>query len=184
MNDSPDTADDFQDNTQVDVFLESDDAYTDAALAPLPTATSDTERPQAGLSRATIKRVIDKFVELESASTQHRALIAATLGCKADAAEITALVMSANRTNLDALTQVVTLAEAAASNPFEAVIRASALDRDDQKRVWGVLTLLGAATGGLPAKEMTAATRLAESAGALTPAQTADIGAVRALGKK
>lgn len=142
-------------------------------------------RPKhGGLTRAVAKKVIEKYLELTAAPPKQLQLLAATLGVKADAAELAATIASAQRTNLQAINELASVAESAVGSPFAGVLTAAALSRENAKRVWVILSHLGQVTGALPVKELTAAAKIAEAAAELSAENLADLDAVRQLGRK
>lgn len=168
---------------EADAPVDADQADDSERDEPEDTG-SEARSKGAGLTRQAAKKVIEKYLELDAATDVQLRLLAAVLGGKPDAAELTATIVSAPRTNLGALNELGAIAASATANPFEAVMQAAALSRESSKRIWAVLTGLDAVTGSLPGKDLAAASRIAEAAGALDPTALEHLDAVRQLGRK
>lgn len=144
-------------------------------------STGTRSRPATPNTRGIARKAIAKYIEVSAAPPKQLALLAATVGGKADAAELAATIVSSPRPGLGALNDIAALA---GDDIYDSLLAAAGLGRERSRRAWALLTHLGQVSGNLPAKEMVAATDLAKAVARLTPDDHADLDAVRRLGSK
>jgi hypothetical protein len=146
----------------------SDTVETPAA-APAP-STSDAERkprrkaPRPAptkLTAAQVRRVLTQAESIQSHSDQTRELLAAALGTTTDLEELVVGSLAPGKAG----DNVAGLLELREATGFAAVVSAGSLleDKDSARRVWALLTAVGQVAGPIPAKDLVAATNVAEA---------------------
>lgn len=179
----------FGDEVEHEELNDSDDVEDSNDVDETSDDSGDTESAsgrsnKSGLTKASARRAIDKAFEIQAATEDQQLLLAAVLGTRVDVADMAATIVSSGRTNLSALNELAQIAESATANPFEGVVAAMSLSRENRKRVWALLTQLNQVEGGIPSKESTAAAKIAEAATSLSSTAFASLDAVRTLGRK
>lgn len=144
---------------------EDDSQYIDLADLDGQAAKRKSSAARPKLTPALVRRVLIRAAQLEAADQRSRDLLAAALGAKADVDDLTVQSLTASRAQMSAVLELIELA--GVSNPFEATVRAMSLEREATRRVWHLLTVLGAVSGSLPAKDVAAGAKLAEAAAGL-----------------
>ncbi|MDQ2740465.1 MAG: hypothetical protein M3Y35_18020 [Actinomycetota bacterium] len=176
----------YDDQSPVDDALEDDELDEEG----VDEADADSRGPSpkahpriAGRdgSRALIRRVAQKAVELSAAEPDQRALLSSLLGCTDDQVDLTVAVMSAGRAAFRPVSDLAAIAEADA---MEAGLMAAALGRPRMKAAWSVLEGIGAVSGGMPSADMKAAIALAKGAKGMSAKDNATIEAAVALGRR
>ena len=135
----------------------------------------------ARLTAAQVRRVLAQEVLVSEQDDNVRAVLAAVLGTPANTTEIVVATLTATKAPAEAIAEVENLA--AITNPYEKVVAAIgiAADRENARRVWGLLTELGKVTGAIPAKEVQAGSKIAEAVDALDVGDLAALSAVTEL---
>jgi len=154
-------------------------AGDDAEASASGTGAKSTAKSEA----AVLRRGIAKYSALLALQDRELTLLAAASGSRADAVEL-AVAITTSGLKLTALSDVLALAAAVASDPFAAVFAAAGLERDAARGAWALLSALGLVAGNLPGKDQQAATELARAAGRLTDEQRAQLDDVRRLARK
>lgn len=134
-----------------------------------PERSSRAARPD--FTNHMVLKAIEKyeFVKLLPGETLER--VAAVTGSKhADPARLTAHVLSTGGKSAVA-THLQTLLKAREQSELDVMVVAVGLDRSELNGVWRLLTVLGAAEGVLPGKEITAAKQLTQAVVGLTEQQ-------------
>lgn len=147
-------------------------------------ARGGAARPRKQITKQSAAKAIAKYIELTAADKTHLELLAVAIGGKAEPAELAATIVSSARVNLGPLNDIVTLSDAAANSPYEAMLAVFKLDRDQIKQIWSLLSAAGIASGTLTVKEQAAAVAVAEAAGKISTDDRALFDAVRSLARK
>lgn len=175
------TAFDEDDSTGHDV--EADE--TDSDAADLDAAGSDVRsgaRVRRPISKQSAAKAIAKYLELVDAPGAHLEVLGVTLGARADAAELAAVIVSSPRINLSALNDVLALADA--TSPYAAMLEAMKLSREQLRSVWALLAAVDVVSGTLPAKDSAAAIAAAEASASIGSAERGMFDAARTLSRK
>ena len=144
-----------------------DDQPEDEDGEPRTTSRKSARRktPRSGvrLTAAQVRRVLSQADVIEQLETSERDLLAATLGTNGSTEDLVVATLSATKAG-DVITEL--LAIAAEEDQFQPVMLAHTLlsERDNARRVWALLTALDKVSGGIPAKEIQAATVVAAAA--------------------
>lgn len=124
-------------------------------------ATASSARPAArAITRAQVRRIVAKTLEVAEAPEDTRKVASALLGCTSAVADLSASIVLAKRGVLAPVTDVKALA---AADPLEAGIDAATMGRDRIKAMWTLLTALGALKSDLPASDPKAALALVKT---------------------
>lgn len=159
---------------------EIDEAEEDAGTGEQKGAPARNRAAEAKL----IRRAIAKHEELRTADASAVAIVAALVGAKPDAADLTVAILSGGRIDTSPISGIADLAKLAESDPVEAMFAALGTNRDVLKQQWAILTALGAAEGNLPARDRDAAKALVRAVGSLDSAFRKRLDGVRELLKK
>lgn len=118
-------------------------------------AESKGAKPKAGakgISRAQVRRIAAKTVEVLDADEATRTVVSALVGSSTDAVELTSSIMVAPRTAKAPLNDIDELAQLIKDNEqFRAAISAGALAPAQRKAMWTALVAVNATTGTMPA---------------------------------
>lgn len=132
------------DETEEDA-LDLGDDVDDADDEPTPGTDGQAAAPRrAGPSKAAVRRVGAKLLQLQGADDEDVLVLASLYGVDADPLEVTVAVMTTDRSALSAVRDLNDIAEA--EDPFEAMQRALEKGRHRMKAVHGLLAALSAAT--------------------------------------
>ena len=140
-------------------------ATPDVSESTEPRKPSRRKAPRSAvrLSAAQVRRVLSQADVVERLSESERNLLAATLGTTASTEDLVVSTLSASKAG-DLIVEL--LAIASEEDQFKPVILAHTLlsERDNARRAWALLTALGKVSGGIPAKDIQAATVVAAAA--------------------
>lgn len=128
----------------------------------------------ARLAPAQVRRVLAQKDLIEEQDENVLDILAAVLGTTADdTTELVVATLTATKAPAEAISELENLA--GLTNPYEKVVAAIgvAADRENARRVWGLLTALGKVDGAIPAKETQAGAKIAEAVDALDLADLA-----------
>ena len=134
--------------------------------APDKKARRKAPRGGARLTPAQVRRVMAQAAFVEQQDAPVRDLLAATLGTTSSTEDLVIATLGATKAG-DVIGEL--LAVAGEQDAFAAVVLTHTLlaERDNARRVWALLTALGKVTGGIPAKDIQAATAVASAAKSL-----------------
>lgn len=175
--------------TDMMVMDDIDDGAVDTdlnnqAARNTPRAARGSRRP-VQITRAGATRSIEKYVELTGASDQHIGLLTASLDLPANTDLVTLAATIVAGKKQPAVATLLALA-AAAEDPYQAMLHAMDLGRDEVKQTWQLLATahLAGVSGPLPSKDSAAAIAVAKAAGALTAADRSMLGEVAELARR
>lgn len=174
-----------------DPALEDIDDDTSVEADPGEQSTKATVRGARGtrrpvqITRAGATRSIEKYVELTGATDQHIHLLTASLDLPSgtDLVAIAATIVAGKKQ--PAVTTLLSLADKA-EDPYQAMLHAMDLGRDEVKQTWQLLATaqLAGVSGALPSKDSAAAVAVAKAAGKLTAADRSLLGEVAELARR
>lgn len=154
--------------TETDIEAEHEplvdhDEHEDDAASGKKSSRRKVARPTR-LTAAQVRRVLSQAKVIKDQDQPVRNLLAATLGTGSSVEDLVVATLSAAKAPTDIITEL--LAVAAEEDSFQPVVLAHALisDRDNARRTWSILTALGKVSGGIPAKDIQAATVVAKAA--------------------
>lgn len=136
------------------------------------TATPDKKarrkapRGSGRLTPAQVRRVMAQAAFVEQQDESVRELLGATLGTTSSTEDLVIATLGATKAG-EVIAEL--LAVASEENAFTSVTLTHTLlsERDNARRVWALLTALGKVTGGIPTKDIQAATAVASAAKSL-----------------
>lgn len=132
------------------------EAAADLATEPLDSGQSDlsaddsepredgpsTARRRSNLTRAQVRRIVSKTLEVQAAPEDIRALVAAALGVDDELNDLVPAIVSSNKQSIAVFSEIN---EISAADPMEAVVLAASHDRDRLRAMHRVLQQVGAA---------------------------------------
>lgn len=120
-------------------------------------------RSAVRLSAAQVRRVLSQADTVEQLTSSERELLASTLGTNTSTEDLVVATLSVSKAG-DVITELLAIAKE--DDQFQPVVLAHALlsERENARRVWALLTTLGKVSGGIPAKDIQAATVVASAA--------------------
>lgn len=167
--------DEFSDEPELDEVEDLDE--DDSSDEDKQSRRKSTNRIK--VTPAIVRRVIERHDVLAGTAHEERELLAATLGSRNDTTDLTVATLTAGRNALAPIAELLDIAGSA--SPFTAMVSALSLERDIARRVWQLLSVLGAAEGALPAKSELAGAKIAEAASNLSDEQAAALAGVKDL---
>lgn len=188
--DQPTTPDyDDRDNLSSDQVEDHDlDLDEDETTEVTETQTPSRGKPRAsrpratGLTRASVKRVLDKSEQVASASPESRALAASLLSVADDQTAITIAILTSSRGAGSAIADVIELAEQAKVDVTDALVEIASKPKDRFRAVHALLAELSdEVPATLPPSETKAAAVLAKAAAKIDTVDLASLGEVTDL---
>lgn len=151
------------DAVETELDDEPGEAENTASSAERKPPRRKVPRGGARLSPAQVRRVLSQAAFVEQQDGSVRDLLAATLGTTSSTEDLVIATLGATKAG-EVISEL--LAVASEENAFTSVTLTHALlsERDNARRVWALLTALGKVTGGIPAKDIQAATSVAAAA--------------------
>lgn len=170
-----------EDEAEADEDLGDTEHEGDAAGSAGPGAA----RARSGSNRALIRRVANKAGELAAAPPARVQTLASLLGCSTELPDLTYAVMTADRSALSPASDLQTIAEATAEDPFSAGVVAVGMGRTRMRSVWSLLQTLGVdVAGSIPASDAKAGVALAKACFGLPDGTRDELAAVVTLSRK
>lgn len=161
-----------------------DEIVTEDEVAEQDSDVKAAAKPRRHGLRQAAAKAIAKYVELTEADKEDVKVLAVVLGVKDDPATLAAAIIASPRVNVSAINDILTLAQLAKDSAFAAAARAVALERDQIRHIWAVLSSVGATTGNLPGDETKAALGVAEAIAGLKAVPLDRLERVRTLVRK
>lgn len=175
------TNDDFEYSFETEDVEGTTTARNDDTVDPAPKASA---RSKKTLTRNQVAKILTKHNELADVDQILLDVLGTSIGTKATPVDITAVLFSSGRVNLSPVVDVLAIADASSESPYQGILKAMQLDREQAKLIWQVLTAIGAVTGNIPAKDSAASVAIAEAAAELDSEHTRQFDRVRELAKK
>lgn len=176
------------DTATADYELEANTLDTDNDSTGKVTASGEApkvrSRGKKSLTRNQVAKILTKHSELEGADQAALDVLAISIGAKSTPNDITTVLFSTGRVNLSPIVDLLAIAEAGAESPYQGILKAMQLDRDQAKPIWQTLSAIGAVTGNVPAKESAASVAIAEAAAELSGEHTRLLDRARELARK
>lgn len=154
-------------DSSAELSVESDDTEIELDLAAPANGRKAARRkaPRGGarLAPAQVRRVLAQAAFVEQQDESVRELLGATLGTTSSTEDLVIATLGTTKAG-EVIAEL--LAVASEENAFTSVSLTHTLlsERDNARRVWALLTALGKVTGGIPAKDIQAATAVASAA--------------------
>ena len=155
-----DELDELHEEEGLDDSLGDDDDLDDAGDEQSG-AASKASRPSRANTNRLIRRVAAKAAEVAAADKSTLDVASHLLGCENELADLTASIMTADRSSTQVLTDLDRISNA---DPFEAAVIAGDLGTNRMKRIWALLASMGLAPGSdLPASSAKASITVAKT---------------------
>ena len=161
-----------------------DEIVTEDEVAEQDSDVKAAAKPRRHGLRQAASKAIAKYVELTEADKEDVKVLAVVLGVKDAPATLAAAIIASPRVNVSAINDILTLAQLAKDSAFAAAARAVALEREQIRHIWAVLSSVGATTGNLPSDETKAALGVAEAIAGLKAVPLDRLERVRTLVRK
>lgn len=147
------------------------EAVADEGLEPDDVSGASAKRkPKAGgISKAQVRKIVTKALEVEITSSDTRHLAASVLGISNDTTDLVAAIFANSKGASAVFDDINEIVEA---DLMEVAIIAASLGRERMKAVWKVLTILEAATSPLHASDAKAGLAIAKAVKSLNNEQT------------
>lgn len=146
---------DLHDQEEGDELDDIDEADEQAGAA------SKATRPSRANTNRLIRRVAAKAAEVAAADRSTLDVASHLLGCENELTDLTASIMTADRSSTQVLTDLDKIANA---DMFEAAVIAGELGTNRMKRIWALLASMGLAPGSdLPASSAKASITVAKT---------------------
>lgn len=175
---------DFPDVDELETATDADEHDEDGDEdAPERAGASRARAVRRGVTRSDARRIIAKYLQLDTADEADLELLGTLYGVKADPTDLTVAVMTGSRAHLGSVNDLRAIADA---DPFEAAIVAASLTPPELKGVHALLVALGgASTKELPGGAVTkAAGRVARDVHGLDAGARARLDKVLGLTKR
>jgi len=164
----------------VEADVEVEEEHTSEAPSK-KAARRKTPARTTRLTPAQVRRVLTQQALIAEQDENVLDVLAAVLGVNADTEELVVATLTATKAPAEAITELEALA--GITSPYEKVVAAIgiAADRENARRVWGLLGALGKVDGAIPAKEAQAGAKIAEAVDTLDLADLTALSTVTEL---
>lgn len=170
----------FGDAAPADTDLGDDTAPDEQPDAAAKKPRRKPARPTpTKLTASQVRRVLNQAADIQAQHDHTRELLAAALGTANTVEDLVVGSLNPGKAT-DIITGLLELREVTG---FNAVVEAGALieDKEAARRVWALLSALGQVAGTIPAKELSAAARIADATVSLSADDIVSLGEVVAL---